>query len=156
VAPVPRLAALPAEDELEIRALVARYHDTTNCWYPEEWGATWATDAVWHAGARGTVTGRDAIVDLRCTIMAPYRESRLIQLLVQGRVWRAPGGAEGRWTFMEIARWEGHETDHVEIQCNTDRYKREEGRWVFAQRSVKRAYRGALTAGEFFGFPPLD
>jgi hypothetical protein len=102
------------------------------------------------------VVGRDAIVALRRTIMAPYQESRLIQLLVQGRVWAALGGAEGRWTFLEIARQDGHETDHVEIQCNTDRYARENGRWVFAERSVRRAYRGAVTAGQFFGFPPLD
>jgi hypothetical protein len=157
--------ALPAQDELEIRSLIARYHDTTNLWDPDAWGAVWASDALWHLGSRGSITGRDAIVALRKEIMEPFKDG-LIQLCVQGRVWATEGGAEGRWTFMEIARrgWtfigrpagEGHETDHIEVLCNLDHYKREEGRWVLAERRTSRAYHGDIAPGRFFGFPALD
>jgi ketosteroid isomerase-like protein len=144
--------ALTTEDELEIRALVARYHDAVSRADAATWAATWATDGQWHLGKQ-SVVGRAAIVERWKQIMAPY-EFGVVQLAVPQLVRATPGGAEGQSTFLEIARKAGEDSDHVEVGCYADRYVRQAGRWVFAERRFTLAYRGAIAAGTFFPRPP--
>jgi hypothetical protein len=147
--------ALPAEDELAIRNLVARYHDAVCRSDADAWAATWAGDAQWHLGEQ-TISGRDAIVDLwKNTIIPPY-ESRIFQVLGHGRVWVAPGGAGGRWTFLDVGLKAGHDKAHFEACCYRDRYVRHGGRWVFAERRFSLGYQSWIDPGDFHGFPPLD
>ena len=143
---------LPARDEREIRALVARYLDAVSRFDATALATTWAADGQWHLGPR-TVVGRDAIVALWKQIIARY-ESRLIQLMVDAQVQAAPSGATGRFTFLEIARKAGEEKDHVEVGRYADSFARENGQWVFSQRRFALLYRGAIAAGEFFPVPP--
>jgi ketosteroid isomerase-like protein len=142
---------LAAEDELEIRALVSRYHDANNQGDETALIDTWASDGQWHVGPR-TLVGHEAIRELWKLIMAPY-ESRLIQLVAHSRVRGTPDGAVGHETFLEFARKIGEETDHVEIGSYEDRYARESGRWVFAERRFALVYRNRISAGEFLPFP---
>jgi len=142
---------LSAHDEREIRALVARYTEAVSRFDAATIAATWAADGQWHLGPR-TVTGRAAIVELWQQIIARY-ESRIIQLMVDARVQAAPGGATGRFTFLEFARKAGESKDHVEVGRYTDTFARENGQWVFSQRRFALVYRGSIAAGEFFPVP---
>jgi ketosteroid isomerase-like protein len=142
---------LSAHDEHEIRALVARYLEAVSRFDATTLATTWATDGQWHLGPR-TVVGRAAIVELWKQIIARY-ESRLIQLMVDAQVQAAPGGATGRFTFLEIARKAGEGKDHVEVGRYSDAFARENGQWVFAERRFTLLYRGWIAAGEFFPVP---
>ena len=137
---------------VEIRALVTRYHDANNRGDHVAWIATWATEGQWHVGPR-TLVGRQAILDLWQRIMAPY-ESRIVQLLTPGQIRATPDGVVGDSTFLEFARKTGELADHVEIGRYEDRYVREDGRWVFAERRFALIYRSRISAGDFFAFPP--
>lgn len=145
-------AVLSAHDERQIHALVARYIEAVSGFDATALAATWAADGQWHLGPR-TVVGRDAIVALWKQIIGRY-ESRLIQLMVDAQVHAAPGGATGRFTFLEIARKAGEEKDHVEVGRYTDNFACESGRWVFSERRFTLLYRGWIAAGEFFPIPP--
>jgi uncharacterized protein (TIGR02246 family) len=148
--PGPGIALCPA-DELEIRALVARYHDANNRGDQDAWVATWATEGQWHVGPR-TLVGRQDMLDFWQRILAPY-ESRIVQLVAHSQIRVTPDGAVGDSMFLEFARKTGEPADHVEIGRYEDRYVREDGRWVFAERRFALIYRSAISAGEFFAFP---
>jgi uncharacterized protein (TIGR02246 family) len=139
------------EDELEIRALVARYHDANNRGDQVAWAATWSTEGQWHVGPR-TLVGRQAMLDFWQRILAPY-ESRIVQLVAHGQIRVTADGVVGDSMFLEFARKTGEPADHVEIGRYEDRYVREDGRWVFAERRFALIYRSAISAGEFFAFP---
>jgi uncharacterized protein (TIGR02246 family) len=138
-------------DELEIRALVARYHDANNRGDQVAWAATWSTEGQWHVGPR-TLVGRQAMLDFWQRILAPY-ESRIVQLVAHGQIRVSADGVVGDSMFLEFARKTGEPADHVEIGRYEDRYVREDGRWVFAERRFALIYRSAISAGEFFAFP---
>jgi hypothetical protein len=143
--------ALPAEDELEIRSLVARYFDAVNLTDAVLWKATWATEGRWLIGERALV-GREAIVELWKDIMSRYES--MVLLVGQGQVWPFPGGAQGRWTTWEVNRPCGAANDTLGIGCYVDRYVQQDGRWLFAEREFHPArYRGQLPAGQFTPFP---
>ena len=147
--------ALTVADELEIRALVARYHDAVGRSDADAVAQTWASDAQWHLSHR-SFRGRDAIVDFwKNTIMPPY-DSKVFQVLGQGLVAAGPGGAVGRWTFLDIGQKTTDDQAHLEAGCYRDRYVREGGRWVFAERRYSLAYRNWIAPGDFHGFPPLE
>lgn len=138
-------------DELEIRALVARYHDANNRGDQVAWAATWSTEGQWHVGPR-TLVGRQAMLDFWQRILAPY-ESRIVQLVAHGQIRVSADGVVGDSMFLEFARKTGEPADHVEIGRYEDHYVREDGRWVFAERRFALIYRSAISAGEFFAFP---
>ena len=142
---------LSAHDEREIRALVARYIEAVSRFDATTIASTWSADGQWHLGPR-TVTGRVAIVELWKQIIVRY-ESRIIQLMVDAQVRAAPGGATGRFTFLEIARKAGESRDHVEVGRYADTFAREDGQWLFSQRRFALLYRGSIKAGEFFPVP---
>lgn len=146
-------AVLPAEAERQIRALVARYNAAVSRGDADSVATTWATDGQWHLGPR-TVVGRADIVTLWKQIIGRY-ESRIIQLMIDAQVSAAPGGATGRFTFLEIARKAGKDNDHLEVGRYTDRFARESGQWVFTERRFTLIYRGAIAAGEFFLPAPI-
>ena len=146
--------ALSADDEREIRALVARYLDAVRRFDATTLATTWAADGQWHVGPR-TVVGRDAIVELWKQMIGRY-ESRIIQLMVDSHVHAATSGATGRFTFLEFARKAGEAKDHLEVGRYTDTFAREGGRWVFAERRFALIYRGSIAAGEFFSIPPTS
>jgi ketosteroid isomerase-like protein len=143
---------LSAQDEREIRALVARYTEAVSRFDATTIAATWSASGQWHLGPR-TVAGRAAIVELWKQIIVRY-ESRIIQLMVDAQVQATPGGATGRFTFLEIARKAGESKDHVEVGRYADTFAREDGQWLFAQRRFALIYRGSIAAGEFFPIPP--
>jgi hypothetical protein len=141
------------EDERDIRELVVRYADAVSRLDPEAWRATWASDAQWDLGTR-TVVGRDAIVELWTSLLPIY--TSIIQLPTQGLVRDGDDGVTGRWLVLEILRKRAAETDAIQVACYVDRYVREDGRWVFAQRQLTPHYKGTLATGTFVPLPPLD
>jgi len=145
------MEVLRRDDERQIRALVARYLEAVSRFDAATLATTWAINGRWHLGPR-TVVGRDAIVALWEQIIARY-ESRIVQLMADAQVHAAPGGATGRFTFLEIARKAGESTDHLEVGRYTDTFGRESGQWVFSERRFTLIYRGAIAAGEFFPVP---
>jgi ketosteroid isomerase-like protein len=145
-------AEFTADDEREIRALVARYIRAVATEDAAALGTTWATDGQWHLGP-ATEVGRENIVARWKQIIGRY-ESRIVQLMVDSEISPDPAGARGRFTFLEIARRAGRDEDHLEVGRYADRFVRENGQWVFGERRFTLIYRGAIAAGEFFPIPP--
>jgi hypothetical protein len=144
--------ALPAEDELEIRALVGRYFDAVNLADAVLWEATWATECRWFMGE--LFVGRGPIVEQWKDIMSRF--DSMVLLVAQGHVWPVPGGAQGRWTTWEVNRRRGATHDTLGVGCYVDHYVQEDGRWLLAEREFHPArYRGELPVGTFTPFPPL-
>jgi hypothetical protein len=73
--------------------------------------------------------------------------------VAHGQIRVSADGVVGDSMFLEFARKTGEPADHVEIGRYEDRYVREDGRWVFAERRFALIYRSAISAGEFFAFP---
>ena len=63
---------MSAEDELAIRALVARYADAVCRRDPDAWAATWSEDCRWDLGGGRVVSGRAETLNLWRTAIAKY------------------------------------------------------------------------------------
>jgi ketosteroid isomerase-like protein len=144
------LHVVAAEDELRIRDLVGRYSDAISRGDAVDWASTWADDARWEVGAR-TVVGRDDIVRLWEQFLPAYEA--IIQLPVQGTVRAGPDGIRGRWLVLEILRRTGGVKDGLQVACYVDRYAKEQGEWVFAERRLSAHYKGEVDPGSFVPLP---
>jgi hypothetical protein len=144
---------LAAQDELEIRKLAVSYADAVSRSDPVQWAATWASDARWVLRTR-TVTGRDEIVAQWKQFVPAY--DSITQLVTSGWVEETADGAEGHWLILEIFRRAGAADDTMQVTNYTDRYVREQGRWLFAQRQLTVHYTRVLPAGEFFPWGRLS
>jgi len=63
---------MSAEDELAIRALVARYADAVCRRDPDGWAATWAQDCRWDLGGGRVISGRTQTLNLWRPAIAKY------------------------------------------------------------------------------------
>jgi hypothetical protein len=143
--------ALSPVDELRIGELVARYADAVNRADAVQWTATWAAESTWLLRT-SAVTGRDAIVARWRELLPRYQS--IVQLVTGGLVEEAADGARGRWNVLEILRRAGADHDCLQLTAYTDRYVREGGRWLFAQRRLTVHYSVQIPAGEFTGWEP--
>jgi SnoaL-like domain len=126
-----------AEDELAIRALVARYADAVCRRDPDAWAATWAEDCRWDLGGGRVVSGRAETLNL----------------------WRAAiekvegDQARGWWYLIEFnQRAQGDGTLH--LGHYDDEYVRTSDGWRFASRTMHMLYRGAMDPGIVVPLPP--
>jgi hypothetical protein len=121
------------EDELAIRDLAARYIDGVNRRDATVWGATWSEQGAWELlGHR--VEGRTAIVQFWEAAMANF--SFAFMHLGSGTIEIDGRSASGRWYLTEHLVG----TDGVAQQVfgmYEDRYVREGGEWLFAERRYK-------------------
>jgi hypothetical protein len=125
-------------DVLAIRQLVERYADAVCQRNAEQWGSTWAPDAVWDLGAR-KAEGRENIVQLWLGAMGVYQSA--LQVVNDGEVLEVDGDrAKARWYITEYL----HPADgpRIGIGVYFDDYVRIDGQWHFAQRKYNIMYSG--------------
>jgi ketosteroid isomerase-like protein len=140
-----------AEDELAIRALVARYADAVCRRDPDAWAATWAQDCCWDLGGGRVVTGRAETLDLWRTAIAKY--DWVGQVVTSGLVEVAGDRASGWWYIIEFnRRAQGDATLH--LGHYDDKYVRTADGWQFASRTMHMLYRGAMDPGVVTPLPP--
>lgn len=137
----------------DIRRLLGTYADAVCRRDAGQWGATWATDGVWELGPGRSVEGRTAMVALWSSIMAGFEGV----LHSYGDGWAdlddAGGVGTGRWYVSEVLKPAGKDP-YLMTGYYDDRYRREDGEWRFAGRSLTPIYRGpADYTGEYLGFP---
>jgi len=138
-----------AEDELAIRALVARYADAVCRRDPD----AWAQDCCWDLGGGRVVTGRAETLNLWRTAIAKY--DWVGQVVTSGLVEVAGDRASGWWYIIEFnRRAQGDATLH--LGHYDDKYVRTADGWQFASRTMHMLYRGAMDPGVVVPLPPRD
>ena len=146
---------MSVEDELAIRALVARYSDAVCRRDPDAWAATWAQDCRWDLGGGRVTRGRADTVSLWRTAIAKY--DWVGQVVTTGlvEVGGGTGGdsARGWWYLIEFNnRAQGDGTLH--LGHYDDEYVRTQDGWLFAARTMHVLYRGAMDRGVVLPLPP--
>lgn len=118
------------EDELAIRNLAARYIDGVNRHDAGVWGSTWSQQGVWELlGHR--VEGRSAILQFWEAAMGNF--SFAFMQLGSGTLEFGGGSARGRWYLTEYLVGADGAAQQV-LGMYEDRYVREGGEWLFAER----------------------
>jgi ketosteroid isomerase-like protein len=122
------------EDRLAIHELVAAYGDAVSRQDADDWGATWAQDAIWelpNIPELGTMRGRDVIVENWIEAMKPLPININIQTL--GGVSVDGNSASGRvWASETVIYDDGTHT--VATGRYDDEYTKQDGQWLFARR----------------------
>jgi ketosteroid isomerase-like protein len=126
-------------DELEIRALVARYADAVNTRDEAAWAATWASSGVWELMGH-SFEGRDAVVATWRGAMATFEF--VFQQVHSGFVELEEDRAVGRWAMTELGRTSSGDP-MLMLACYDDEYERAADGWRFARRRLDVVYRGA-------------
>jgi ketosteroid isomerase-like protein len=138
-------------DELAIRSLNARYIDAVNRYHPEDWAATWATDATWNLMGMDVVS-RKAIAELWAGAMSSFEFA--IMMLNSGTVDIDGDTASGRWYLTEHTKPKEGDPALV-LGVYDDRYCKEDGEWRFAERRYNVIYQGpADYSGTFNAYRP--
>jgi hypothetical protein len=144
------MAAVPVEDELAIRNLVARYADAASRRDPDAWVATWAADCVWDLGGGRVTRGHDETLALWRSSIAKY--PWVVQVPTSGLVEEVAGEVRGTWYVLEL----NHLSDGsgiMHLGHYRDTYVNSNDRWRFARRRFHLIYRGAMDPGTV---KPLD
>jgi ketosteroid isomerase-like protein len=142
---------MSVEDELAIRALVARYADAVCRRDPDAWTATWAEDCRWDLGGGRVTSGRAETLDLWRTAIAKY--DWVGQVVTSGLVEVEGDRARGWWYLIEFnQRAQGDGTLHLGYY--DDEYVRTPDGWQFASRAMHMLYRGAMDRGLVVPLPP--
>lgn len=125
-----------------IAELVHFYADAVVHRNGDQWGATWAPDAVWELGRGRRVEGRDAILELWHNAMGGF--SAVVQTVLNGtyELNEDAGTGTGRWYIQEhMERGDGDKG--TLLAHYDDSYVRVDGRWLFASRELVVHYGGA-------------
>ncbi|MGI9596767.1 MAG: nuclear transport factor 2 family protein [Acidimicrobiales bacterium] len=124
-----------------IAELVHLYADAVVHRDGEQWGATWAPDAVWQLGQHGPMEGRDAIVEFWHGAMGRF--NAVIQTVLNGtyELDEGAGTGTGRWHIQESFQRVGGETG-ILLAHYDDQYRLVDGRWLFAARDLVIHYGG--------------
>jgi ketosteroid isomerase-like protein len=125
-------------DELAIRNLVARYADAVTRRDEAAWTATWAKDGEWWMMGSPT-RGREDVVALWRTLTGPL--AFVIQIPTTGLIELRGDCAVGRWYITEHIRG-GDGSAMLILGVYHDRYRREDGEWVFETRRFDPLYMG--------------
>ena len=124
-----------------IADLVHRYADAVVRRDPEQWGSTWAPDAVWDLGRGRRMEGRDAIREFWNAAMDGFQA--VVQNVVNGaaELDEEAGTGTGRWYIMEnFKRADG--TPGILLAHYDDVYTRVDGEWLFTSRDLVVHYGG--------------
>jgi ketosteroid isomerase-like protein len=127
-------------DELEIRALVARYADAVNRRSPDDWAATWAEDGVWDLSYRDPFVGIDDVLANWLVIMDGYPFA--IQIVHNGHLHITGETAVGRW-YLEEKLQSKDGKGRATVGVYHDEYKKVDGAWRFARRKYAIIYDSA-------------
>ncbi|WP_322767451.1 nuclear transport factor 2 family protein [Frankia sp. Cr1] len=142
---------MDAADRIAIADVVARYSDAVNANDAAAWEETWAEECTWQLGPDRVLRGRDEVVAFWRAAMASFES--VLQMVGHGRAREEGDGAVGSWTVFEVGRRDG--VNGLVIGCYQDRYTRQEGAWLFAERRFTATYRGGLPDGSFTALPSL-
>lgn len=145
------MSALPAEDDLAIRDLVARYADAVCRRDAEAWLATWAPECSWDLGGGRVAHGPHETLALWQSSIAKY--PWVAQLPTSGRLESVDGQACGQWYLLEL----NHRADATAVMHlghYADTYIRVAGGWRFRTRQFHLIYRGAMDPGQVWPLPP--
>lgn len=140
-----------AEDELAVRALVARYCDAVSRRDVEAWAATWTPDCVWDLGGGRITRGRAATVEQWTTAIAKY--PWVAQLAPTGIVETTGDTGRGSWWVLELNRVQDG-SGALHLGHYDDEYRRTDDGWRFASRTFAMVYRGPLDPGSVVPLPP--
>jgi len=124
-----------------ITDLTHRYADAVVRRDAEQWGSTWASDAVWELGKGRRVEGRKAILELWNSAMDGF--SAVVQNVVNSTATldEEAGTGSGRCYIMEsMVRADG--TRGILLAYYDDLYTRVDGTWLFASRELIVQYGG--------------
>ena len=139
------------EDELALRALMARYIDAVNRKDGEAWINTWAEDASWHLMGQ-EASGRDNILALWQQMMANFE---FAVMMPSSCLFEVEGYfASGHWYLQEFTRdMEGNAANVLSRYRDT--YSRMDGQWLFQSREYDVMYFGpADLSANFSPLPP--
>ncbi len=126
------------EDELQLRALMARYTDAVMRRDAPAWAATWAEDATWDL-LGNPVTGRDNILGLWQTMMQGFE---FAALMPSSCLFEVDGDtASGHWYLHEYTRTVEGETTTI-LSRYLDTYVRQDGQWLYQTREYNFIYNG--------------
>lgn len=127
------------EDELALRALMARYVDAVQRSDAQAWGDTWAVAGVWNL--LGTpVTGRDNIVQLWQQMMAGFEFAIMMPSSCLFDI--NADTASGHWYLTEYTRDLDGNGSTV-LSRYLDSYVKEDGQWRYQSREYGFIYHGA-------------
>jgi len=128
-----------ADDEREIRQLVARYCHAIATSDDEAWAATWAEDGEWRV-LGNTIRGRAAALEHYRKLVANV--SFVVQMAFDGIVEIDGDQATGQWQIVEYVQFKGAKGAQ-NIARYRDRYVRgSDGAWRFALRDLEPIYLG--------------
>jgi ketosteroid isomerase-like protein len=144
------LGAVPVEDELAIRNLLARYADAASRRDADAWVATWAPDCVWDLGGGRVTHGHDDTLALWRTSIAKY--PWVVQVPASGLIEQVDGETRGTWYVLELNNL-ADGTGVMHLGHYRDTYVRTDDGWRFATRRFHLIYRGAMDPGSV---RPLD
>lgn len=138
-----------------IARLQHRYADAVVRYDGDQWGATWAPDAVWELGPGRRVEGREAIVELWHQAMGGF--TAVVQNVLNGdyELDEDAGTGTGRWYIIEHYHRKGdaEQPDGTKgrlLAHYEDRYVRVDGTWLFASRELVQHYNGPVDmSGDF-------
>jgi ketosteroid isomerase-like protein len=134
---------IPAQDELAIRNLAARFTDAVSKRDFDTWRSLWTDDCHWYIGNRA-VDGADNAVAFVSAAMERY--SWFLMMSLSGQVFESDGEVRGIWYVLE---YQGTPTEITQIfGTYEDGYARVDGEWKFARRVFQSSYRGPLAPGQ--------
>jgi hypothetical protein len=132
-----------------IADLQHRYADAVVRYDGEQWGRTWAPDAVWELGPGRRVEGREAIVELWHKAMGGFHAVSQNVLNGTYELDEAAGTGTGRWYIIEHY----HRADGTKgrlLAYYDDTYSLVEGEWLFSGRELVVQYNGPVDmSGDF-------
>ena len=120
----------PLEDQVQIRQLIETYADAVFRRDPNDWGATWAEDAVWSlTGAE--VKGREAIKTLWTQAMGQFS---FVAFYTQiGAIEVSGDAATGRSYTNEVLETVDGKLTRA-AGAYEDGFVKRHGRWLFSSR----------------------
>lgn len=139
------------EDELAVRALVARYSDAVSRRDEVTWGATWAAQCRWDLGGGRVTHGVEATLALWRSALTRY--PWVAQLAPTGTVQVGEEAGTGQWWVLELNRL-ADGSGALHLGHYDDEYVRTPDGWRFAVRRFSMVYRGALDPGTVVPLPP--
>jgi hypothetical protein len=124
-----------------IEDLVHLYADAVVRCDANQWGETWANDAVWELGKGRRVEGRADITDLWTSAMDGFKA--VIQNVMNGmtKLDEDAGTGSGRWYIIE--HWQrSDDSSGILLAYYDDTYVRVDDTWLFASRELVIQYGG--------------
>jgi ketosteroid isomerase-like protein len=134
----------------EIGELVHRYSDAVTRRDGVQWSSCWADDASWALSPARAVSGRDEIVQLWRAAMAGMEG--VVHNVLHGAVSVDGATATGQWYISEHYRRVSGEAGLLLARYD-DTYVKQDGRWLFASRTLVPSYQGPPDLSGTFSKP---